>query len=220
MSQNGPDFPVSDTLYPIIAEKRHHAIIRTGSQWLMIQVISGIAGAIGLSTSAGLNAYLPLLVVALVARYTDLVRLNEPWNMLTSGWVIAALVVLLLIEITVDKIPVIDTLNDGIQTIGRPLAGAILFAAGSGLVGELHPVLAFIAGLLIAGGVHVAKTAARPVITATTGGLGNWLVSLLEDLLALIIVIVAILVPLLVLLLIGILILYVIGNRSNRPMGT
>ena len=188
----------------------------------MMQLISQIAGATGFSTSAGLNAYLPLLVVALVARYTDLIHLNEPYTVLTSGWVIAVLVVLLLIEMTVDKIPVIDTLNDGIQTIGRPLAGAILFAAGSGLVGELHPVLALVAGLLIAGGVHAAKTAARPVVTAITGGMGNWLVSMLEDLLSLIIVILAILLPLLALFLLLILAasLLVIGNRDRHGFHT
>jgi hypothetical protein len=191
--------------------------LRTGGYRAMMQVISGIAGAIGFSASAGLNAYLPLLVVALAARFTGLIQLNAPWDVLTSGWVIAALAVLLLIEMTVDKIPGVDTLNDGIQTIGRPLAGAILFAAGSGPAGELHPVAAFIAGLVVAGGVHAAKTAARPVVTATTGGMGNWLVSLLEDLLALIIVVVAILVPLLVLLLIGFLfIVLVFGIRSGQ----
>jgi Domain of unknown function (DUF4126) len=184
----------------------------------MIQDLSGIAGAIGLSTSAGLNAYLPLLVVALVARYTTLIRLNEPWNVLTSGWVITVLAVLLLIEVTVDKIPGIDTLNDGIQTVGRPVAGAILFAAGSGLTGELHPILAFIAGLLIAGGVHAAKTVARPAVTAATGGMGNWLVSLLEDVLSLVIVIVAILIPLLVLLLIAVLLLLFLGSRRYRSV--
>jgi len=182
----------------------------------MLDTVSEIAGAAGLSTSAGLNAYLPLLVVGLVARYTDLVRLNEPWNVLTSGWVIAALVVLLLVEMTVDKIPGVDTINDGIQTLGRPLAGAILFAAGSGVAGELHPVVAFLAGLLIAGGVHAAKTMVRPTVTVITGGLGNWLISLLEDLLSLIIVILAILVPLLVLLLIvAVLLFFAWGIRSR-----
>jgi hypothetical protein len=88
---------------------------------MMIEAFSDIAGAMGLSTSAGLNAYLPLLVVALAARYTTLIQLNEPWDVMTSGWVIAVLVVLLLIEMTVDKIPVVDTINDSIQTIGRPL---------------------------------------------------------------------------------------------------
>jgi hypothetical protein len=102
--------------------------------------------------------------VGLVARYTGLIQLNGPWDVLTSGRVLAVLAVLLLIEMTVDKIPIIDSLNDGIQTMARPLAWAILFAAGSGIVGELHPVLAFIAGLLSAGGVHAAKSVARPVV--------------------------------------------------------
>lgn len=182
----------------------------------MIEAFSGIAGAIGLSTSAGLNAYLPMLVVALAARYTNLVQLNEPWNVLTSGWVIGVLAVLLLIEMTVDKIPAVDTLNDGIQTLGRPLAGAVLFAAGSGVVGELHPVLAFVAGLLIAGGVHTAKTVARPAVTAATGGMGNWLVSLVEDAVSIITAVLAILVPLLVLLLIAVFLVVFAGSRCFR----
>jgi len=158
--------------------------------------------------------------VALAARYTTLIQLNEPWNVMTSGWVIAVLAVLLLVEMTVDKIPAVDTLNDGIQTIGRPLAGAILFAAGSGVVGELHPVLAFIAGLLIAGGVHTVKTVARPAVPATTGGTGNWLVSLLEDGLSLVLAIMAILVPILVLLLIGVLLLLVVEITGSRSVKT
>jgi len=48
---------------------------------MMIEAFSDIAGAMGLSTSAGLNAYLPLLVVALAARYTTLIQLNEPCGM-------------------------------------------------------------------------------------------------------------------------------------------
>jgi hypothetical protein len=186
----------------------------------MLQAVSGIAGAFGLSASAVLNAYLPLLVVALAARYTTLIQLHEPWDVMTSGWVIAVLAVLLLIEMTVDKIPAVDTLNDGIQTVGRPLAGAMLFAANSGVVGELHPVLAFLAGLLIAGGVHTVKTAARPAVTAATGGMGNWLVSLLEDGLSLVLAVMAILVPLLVLLLIGVLILFFVGNTWSRSVKT
>jgi hypothetical protein len=65
-------------------------------------------------------------------------------------------------------------------------------------VGDLHPALAFIAGLLLAGSVHVVKTAARPMVTATTAGTGNWAVSLIEDILALISAVMAILAPILV----------------------
>lgn len=183
----------------------------------MVEAFSGIAGAFGLSTSAGLNAYLPLLVVALMARYTTLIRLNEPWNVMTNGWVIAVLVVLLLIEMTVDKIPAVDTINDAIQTVGRPLAGAILFAAGSGVIGELHPVPAFIAGLLIAGSVHAVKSVARPAVTATTVGTGNWLVSSLEDVLALITAVMAVLAPLLVVALALAIVLFFIWRKQSRP---
>ena len=112
--------------------------------------------------------------------------------------VIGVLVVLLLIEMTVDKIPAVDSLNDVVQTIGRPVAGAILFAGGSGAIGDLHPVLAFLAGLILAGSVHAVKSVARPAVTATTGGTGNWLVSIIEDILALISAILAILVPIII----------------------
>ena len=52
--------------------------------------------AFGLSTSAGLNAYLPLLVVALLSRFTKLITLNPPWDTLESWWVIGVLVVIAL----------------------------------------------------------------------------------------------------------------------------
>jgi hypothetical protein len=182
----------------------------------MIDAFSNIATAFGLSASAGLNAYLPLLIVALTARYTDLLSLNEPWNVLTNGWVILVLAVLLLIEMTVDKIPAVDTINDLVQTVGRPAAGAVLFAANSGTVGELHPVVAVIAGLLLAGGVHAAKSVARPAVTATTGGTGNWLVSIIEDILALIAAILSILIPVIVVLLTLFLFLMVIVWRKRQ----
>jgi hypothetical protein len=176
-----------------------------------------IATAFGLSTSAGLNAYLPLLVVALTARlFPDLLKLNEPWDVMTSWWIIGALIVLLLIEMTVDKIPAVDTVNDVIQTIGRPVAGAILFAGSSGVVGDMHPVLAFIAGLIVAGGIHTVKTIARPAVTATTAGMGNWLVSIVEDILALITAILSILIPIIIVLIVGFLLLLFVWWRGRR----
>lgn len=182
----------------------------------MIDAFSNIATAFGLSSSAGLNAYLPLLIVALTARYTDLIHLNKPWDVMTSGWVIGVLAVLLLIEMTVDKIPAVDSLNDVIQTAGRPIAGAILFAASSGVVGDLHPAPAFIAGLILAGSVHAVKTTARPMVTATTAGVGNWAVSLLEDIIALIAAILAILLPIIVALAVIFLFLLFIWWQSRR----
>jgi len=43
-----------------------------------------IFSAFGLSASAGLNAYIPLLVVALMAKFTNWIHLEAPWDALTS----------------------------------------------------------------------------------------------------------------------------------------
>jgi len=164
--------------------------------------IGGLGAAFGLSTSAGLNAYIPLLVVAVAGRLSiiaewDLIKLSEPWDTLTSWWIIGLLLVLLIVEMTVDKIPAADTVNDIVQTAIRPAAGAILFAANASVVTDIHPVLALACGVLLAGGVHAVKATARPVVTTTTGGLGNPIVSILEDVLAVIISILSIIIPIL-----------------------
>lgn len=181
-----------------------------------MDALANLLSAFGLSSAAGLNAYLPLLVVALAARFTDLIQLNQPWDVLTSWWVIGVLAVLLLIEMTADKIPAVDTLNDVINTVIRPAAGAILFAASSGVVGEMHPVLALVCGLLVAGGVHAVKATARPVVTATTGGTGNWLVSIVEDLISFITSVLAIMVPIILVVVMVLLIVYLAWRWSRR----
>ena len=143
----------------------------------------GILTAFGLSTSAGLNAYIPLLVVALLARFTGLLKLQPPWDALSSWWIIGMLVVLSIVEFFADKIPAVNHANDIIQTFVRPTAGAILFAASAHVITDIHPVLSLAIGLFVAGGIHAAKsTLLRPAVTAATAGAGNVPVSILEDL--------------------------------------
>ena len=155
-----------------------------------------VLSAFGLSASAGLNAYIPLLIVALVAKFTNLIHLAEPWDALTNWWVIGLLVVLSVIEFFADKIPAVNHVNDAIQTFIRPAAGAILFAASAKVVTEVHPILSLALGLLVAGSVHAVKAAAvRPAVTATTAGVGNVPVSILEDLVSTTLSILSVIVP-------------------------
>jgi hypothetical protein len=155
--------------------------------------------AFGLSASAGLNAYMPLLIVAICARL-NIFKLQAPFDVMESWWVIGVLAVLLVIEMLVDKIPAVDTVNDIINTLIRPAAGAVLFAASANIVTDVSPVISIILGLLVAGGVHAAKATARPVLTATTAGVANPLVSTAEDVVSGVTSLVAILIPWLVLL--------------------
>ena len=181
----------------------------------MIEAIAGISAAFGLASSAGLNAYIPLLMVAVATR-VQLLKLAEPYNIIGSWWAIGILTVLLLIEMTVDKIPAADTVNDLIQTFIRPAAGAVLFAANAQVITDLNPVIALLAGLLLAGGVHATKTVVRPAVTATTAGTGNWLVSIVEDVLAFFTSLIALLVPLLAVLLVVMLMLLVLLYYQRR----
>ena len=182
--------------------------------------MEGIFSAFGLSASAGLNAYIPLLIVSLVAKFTDLIKLDEPWSALTSWWIIGLLVVLSIVEFFADKIPAVNHVNDVIQTIVRPAAGAIVFAASADAITEIHPVLSLAAGLMVAGTVHVAKAGAlRPAVTATTAGTGNVVVSIVEDIVSTILSILAVLVPVVLGVLIvmfGAWVIWFFWRRENR----
>jgi hypothetical protein len=185
-----------------------------------MEVLSGIFSAFGLSASAGLNAYIPLLTVALLGRYTDLLKLEAPWDTLTNPWIIGLLVLLSVVEFFADKVPVVNHVNDAIQTFVRPAAGAIAFAASAHVITDMSPIIALGAGLLISGSVHAAKAGAlRPAVTGTTAGLGNVAVSVAEDIVSTVVSILSIIIPLLVgviLVPISAWIVWLLWRRANR----
>ncbi|MEV6812843.1 DUF4126 domain-containing protein [Micromonospora sp. NPDC051296] len=172
----------------------------------MFELLTGT----GLAASAGLNAYIPLLVTGLLARYTSVIDLPAGWQWLGNGWMLTILAALLAVELVADKVPVVDHVNDVVQTAVRPTAGGLAFGAGSasGTVtvsdpdslfantGQWVPVLV---GALIALGVHLLKSAARPVINATTAGFGAPVASTAEDATSVLMSLVAIILPVLVL---------------------
>ena len=183
-----------------------------------MESLLGIFSAFGLSASTGLNAYIPLLVIALMARFTDLITLSSPWDSLTSWWIIGLLVILSLIEFLVDKFPAINHINDVIiQSFVRPTAGAIAFAASTNVVTDINPVLALGLGLLISGGVHAAKSAViRPAVTATTGGTANLPVSVAEDVTSTTLSILSIVVPVVVMIVVALFFTWVIWHFYLR----
>ena len=175
----------------------------------MFELLTGT----GLAVAAGLNAYIPMLIVGLAGRFLDFVVLPAGWSWLENEWVLGILGVLLVIEIVADKIPVVDTINDWIQTIVRPAAGGIVFGAGSSSAtavvqdpgqfftsGSWVPVAV---GVVLALGVHAGKALARPAINAMTLGIGAPVVSTIEDASSVVMSILAILAPVLVILGIG-----------------
>jgi len=161
-----------------------------------MELLLGIFSAFGLSASAGLNAYIPLFTIAVIAHYTDWFKLTAPYDTLSNPWIIVLLGVLIIIEFLADKVPAFNHVNDLLQTFVRPVAGAIVFAASAKVLTGVSPALSLVCGLLIAGSVHVAKAGLfRPAVTATTGGAGNIPVSIAEDFIASLTSILALIVP-------------------------
>lgn len=173
----------------------------------MLEIVTGIS----LAAAAGLNAYVPLLGLGLLAKFTGLVSLPLAWSWLENSWSLGILGGLLAIEVLVDKIPALDTVNDVIQTAVRPASGGIVFSAGatSNTAAVSHPgefvtsaqLWPFVVGVLIALIPHIAKLIARPVINFVTAGVGASVASTLEDIAAVIVTILAVVVPVVALIL-------------------
>jgi hypothetical protein len=159
---------------------------------------TAILTGIGLAAPAGLNAYIPLLALALADRATSRVTLHAPYDVLSSNLGIAILIVLLTIEITVDKIPGVDHINDLMQSVVRPAAGAIVAVAATGGVVMINPAIMVLVGVVLAGSVNAVKVTTRPAVTLGTAGIFNPVVSLVEDAVAVMASLVAIFLPFLV----------------------
>jgi hypothetical protein len=169
----------------------------------ILETLNALLGGLGLAFAAGLNAYIPLLMLGLASRFLpgDMVVLAGPFRFLGEDWCLLLLGALLVVEILADKIPVVDHLNDIVGTLIRPAAGAVLFAAGTGTVEHIDPRLAMALGFIAAGSVHGLKMAFRPFVTATTGGVGNPVVSFVEDVVSFLASLFALLLPIAALLL-------------------
>jgi hypothetical protein len=163
----------------------------------------------GLATAAGLNAYIPMLMMGLLGRFTGLVHLPAGWSWLENGWVLAIVGALLIVEIVADKIPALDSINDTVQTFVRPTAGGIVFGSGSAAqtaavtdpaefarTGQWVPVAIGVVTALV---VHLTKTAVRPPANVATAGMAAPVLSTVEDVTSVGLVFIAILVPALVL---------------------
>ena len=180
----------------------------------------------GLATAAGLNAYIPLLALGLLSRFTDLVTLPHGWAWLENGWVMTIVAALLVVEIVADKIPALDSINDAIQTFVRPTAGGIVFGSGTAAqtaavtdpgafahTGQWIPVAIGVVTALV---VSLTKSTVRPAANVATAGMAAPVLSTVEDIFSVGLVFAAILIPVLVLVAVLVLVWAVIRIVRRR----
>jgi uncharacterized membrane protein len=157
-----------------------------------------VAMGIGLAACTGLRAFLPLLVVA-VAGKMGWVPLADRFEWLASWPAVVVFGVAVITELLSDKVPFIDNLLDTLQVWVKPVAGALLAVA---VLTEMEPLQATVLGIMVgastAGVVHVVKAKARLMSSALTSGIGNPILSLMEDGVALVGSVAAVTVPFLI----------------------
>ncbi|HET7711095.1 MAG TPA: DUF4126 domain-containing protein [Thermoanaerobaculia bacterium] len=182
-------------------------------------VLAVLLGA-GLSASAGLNAFLPLLLLGAAARFQIAgIALNGSFAWLTSDLTLGVLIVASILEIIADKIPAVDHALHSVGTILRPVAGTV---AAASVLTDLDPGIAALLGLIIGAptslGFHTLKSGTRVGSSATTFGCANPVLSVVEDVISFVVAALSILAPLIVPLILGFfgVVIWQIAKRLRR----
>ena len=189
----------------------------------IVEWVPAIALAIALAATAGIRAWLPLLLAGLLMR-AGWLELGASFAFLASNRGLVVLAVASVLEVLGDKIPAVD---HAIDALGTPLklgAGALLAAAAFGTVSD--PLTATLLGVAVGAPTalvpHAAKSLLRVASSAVTGGLANPVLSLLEDALTVAAFALAVLVPIAVagLVLLAVALLVKQGAAAPERAGT
>jgi hypothetical protein len=180
-----------------------------------METLFAVGTGIGLSSIAGVRAYLPLVLVGLFAR-VGLFTLPAPFDLLGTWLIIGVLLVLAVLESGLDKIPALGPALNFVQTPMRVVAGAMLFSAAleAGLGVEAIPEL--VVGGVIAGLVAVSKVILRPSANAASAGVSMAFLSTLEDVVALLGGLTAVLLPLVPLAFVAFLLFFFFRVKRRR----
>jgi len=134
-----------------------------------------------LSSTAGVRAFVTLLAVSLALHWGFLPSPAHQFAWLASDGALAVLVAASILEVLGDKIPLVDHALHAIQTVAKPLAGAVIASAVVAPDNDPSAILLGVLGGVNALTIHGVSATARAASTATTGGLANPIISVLED---------------------------------------
>lgn len=144
---------------------------------------STLSLALGSAWTSGINLYATITILGLLQKF-GFAKLPGGLDVLDNWWIIGVAGGLYLIEFFADKIPYVDSVWDVIHTFIRVPAGFIVAYAATY---DLDPSI-YIPAALIGGGLafssHGTKAAARVAANLSPEPLSNWILSLVEDIIA------------------------------------
>ncbi|MEX2272848.1 MAG: DUF4126 domain-containing protein, partial [Vicinamibacterales bacterium] len=146
-----------------------------------METVETLGRAMGFAFAAGLNLYASVAILGLASRF-GWVQLPPQFDVFNHDWVIAAALVMYVIEFIADKVPWVDSLWDSVHTAIRPIGGALIAMTA---IGDVSPALEGLAALMggtLAAGTHLTKAGTRAVANTSPEPFSNWFLSLGEDL--------------------------------------
>jgi len=180
-----------------------------------MDIAFGILLGIGLSASAGLRVFLPLLVTN-IASLLGYLKLSPGFEWM-GGWIaFTAFAVASVVEISSYYIPWLDNLLDTISGPLAMIAGTVLTAS---FLTEANPLLQWVLGIIVGGGtagiVKVGASAARLTSTTTTGGIANPIVSTSENIMSVLLSILSFIIPVVIAFIVIVIVIYLLKKFSE-----
>jgi len=145
-----------------------------------METLVTLGRTVGFSFAAGINLYATVAILGLAARF-GWVALPPQFAVFDNTYIIAAALVMYVIEFVADKIPWVDSIWDMIHTVIRPIGGALIAVA---TLGDQSPTVEGLIALLggtIAAGTHMTKAGSRAIVNTSPEPFSNWFLSLAED---------------------------------------
>jgi uncharacterized protein DUF4126 len=172
-----------------------------------METILSVCLGIGLSAACGFRVFVPLLCLS-IASLSGHVQLAPGFAWIGTYPALITFAAATALEIAAYYIPYIDNFMDSLAIPAATVAGIMLTAS---VVKDMDPMLKWTLAVIAGGGIaattQIATTKIRALSTATTGGLGNPVVSTAEAGGSTSLSVVALLWPLLGALLVGLLLI-------------
>ena len=162
-----------------------------------MESVMGLIIGVGLSAACGFRVFVPLLGMS-IANLAGHLTLSPGFEWIGSWPALVAFGTATVLEIITFYVPWLDNVMDAAALPAATVAGTIVTASQ---VGDMSPflkwTLAAIAGGSVSLTIQGGTTAIRALSTGTTGGFGNFIVSTLELVAAVVVTVLAIMVPVL-----------------------
>ena len=153
--------------------------------------------ALGSAWTSGINLYATVTVLGLLQKF-GAAKLPGGLDILDNWWIIGVAGFLYLIEFFADKIPYVDSVWDVVHTFIRVPAGAIVAYAATNDMDASVGVIATLLGGGLAFSSHGTKAAVRMGANLSPEPVSNWILSIVEDIIAFVGAILAVFAPVLI----------------------